>query len=54
MQAYWWFGVLTTACVVGPYVLSVPPRTPRERTCVAATLAFLTWILLLMASLRSD
>jgi hypothetical protein len=48
-----WFLILAGVCIVGPYVLGVPPRTRRDRVYVAVTLAFLAWILLLMISLRS-
>jgi hypothetical protein len=48
-----WFLVLAGACIVGPYVLGVRPKTRRDRVCLALTIAFLAWILPLMISLRS-
>jgi hypothetical protein len=48
-----WFVIVTLACVAGPYLLGVRPRTPRERQYLALTLAFLAWVLLMMESLRS-
>jgi hypothetical protein len=48
-----WFLILAGVCIVGPYVLGVPPRTRRDRVYLALTLAFLAWVLLLMISLRS-
>jgi hypothetical protein len=47
-----WFILLALACMVGPYVLRVPPRTDRERRWLAVTIAFLAWILFCMVSLR--
>ena len=47
-----WFVLLSAACIAGPYVLGVAPRTPRDRLYLALTLAFLAWILPLMSSLR--
>ena len=48
-----WFLLLAMACVAGPYLLGVRPRSTRERCYIAITVAFLAWVLLLMASLRS-
>jgi len=48
-----WFWVLAVVCVVAPYLLHVQPRTHKERTYLALTLAFLAWVLLLWAPLRS-
>ena len=48
-----WFLVLASVCVAGPYALGVRPKTPRQRQYVALTIAFLAWVLPLMASLRS-
>jgi hypothetical protein len=48
-----WFVILAGVCIVGPYVLGVPPRTRRERVYLALTIAFLAWLLPLMISLRS-
>jgi hypothetical protein len=48
-----WFLVLTTICVVGPYVLGVRPRTRRHWLYLAVTIAFLALMLPLMSSLRS-
>jgi len=47
------FLVLVAVSLAGPYVLGVAPRTPRQWLCLALTLAFLAWLLPLMASLRS-
>ena len=47
-----WFLVLASVCVAGPYALGVRPKTPRQRQYVALTIAFLAWVLPLMASLR--
>jgi len=48
-----WFAVLVACCVAGPYLIGVRPRSPRQWTWVALTLAFLAWVLPLMVSLRS-
>ena len=48
-----WFVALALVCIAGPYVLGVRPRTVRERRYVAVAIAFLAWVLLLMAPLRS-
>jgi hypothetical protein len=48
-----WFLILAGVCIAGPYLLGVRPKTPRERQYVAVTIAFLAWVLLLMAALRS-
>ena len=48
-----WFLVLAGVSVGGPYVLGVRPRTRRQWLYLALTLAFLAWMLPLMASLRS-
>jgi hypothetical protein len=47
-----WFLILTAFCIAAPYLLGVRPRTDRERRFLAITIAFLAWILLLMARLR--
>ena len=47
------FVILAAVGVAGPYVLGVPPRTHRAWVCLALTLAFLAWLLPLMAPLRS-
>ena len=47
-----WFTALLVVCVIGPYVLGVPPHTRRERRFIAATIALLAWLLPLMAALR--
>jgi hypothetical protein len=48
-----WFLLLAVVCLVGPYLLGVRPRNRREWLYVAVTLAFLAWLLPLMALLRS-
>jgi hypothetical protein len=48
-----WFLILAGVCIAGPYFLGVRPRTPRQWLYVALLLAFLAWILPLMAALRS-
>jgi hypothetical protein len=48
-----WFLILVLVCVLGPYALGVRPRTRRQWQYVALTIAFLAWLLPLMASLRS-
>ena len=47
------FALLAAACIVGPYALGVSPRTRRDWRWIAITIAFLTWVLPMMASLRS-
>jgi hypothetical protein len=47
------FILLAAACIVGPYAIGVPPRTRRHWICLAVALAFIAWILPMMASLRS-
>jgi hypothetical protein len=47
------FAALTIAVVVVSYSLRVGPRTPRQWLYVALLIAFLTWMLPLMTSLRS-
>lgn len=47
-----WFALLAAACVAGPYLLGVAPRSNRDRLYVAVALAFLAWLLPLMATLR--
>ena len=47
-----WFVLLAGACMTAPYLLGVPPQTRRQWTYVAITIAFLAWLLPLMASLR--
>jgi hypothetical protein len=48
-----WFVVLAGVCVAGPYLLGVRPKTPRQWWYVAIAIAFLAWLLPLMAPLRS-
>ena len=48
-----WFLVLVGVCVAGPYLLGVRPRTQRQWLYLAIAIAFLTWVLPFMASLRS-
>jgi hypothetical protein len=48
-----WFVLLAGICLMGPYVFGVRPRTRRDWVSVTLTLAFLTWLLVGFASLRS-
>jgi hypothetical protein len=48
-----WFLVLAGFCVVGPYLFGLRPRTRRQWVLLAVTIAFLAWLLPLMAPLRS-
>jgi hypothetical protein len=48
-----WFFVLALVALIGPYALGVRPRTRRQWAYVALTIAFLLWVLALMAPLRS-
>jgi hypothetical protein len=52
MSATTWFVILTAACFAGPYLLGVRPKTPRDWLYIAITIAFLAWLLPMMASLR--
>ena len=47
-----WFVLLTSVCILGPYVLGVGPKTARERVYLAIAIAFLAWVLPLMIALR--
>ena len=48
-----WFVVLAVAgCVIAPYLFGVPPRSAKQRLYLAIAIAFLAWILPLMAPLR--
>jgi hypothetical protein len=47
-----WFLLLLAICIAGPYLLGVRPKTRREWTYIAITIAFVAWILL-MAPLRT-
>jgi hypothetical protein len=51
--AGFWFLVAVGVCVVGPYVLGVRPRSARDWTLIAITIAFMAWMLPLMVPLRS-
>jgi hypothetical protein len=48
-----WFWLLAAICIVAPYILHVRPRTRRQWTYLALTLAFLAWVLLFLTPLRS-
>ena len=49
-----WFTLLSGACIVGPYLLGVRPRTERHWLYVTITIAFIAWLLLPLATgLRS-
>ena len=48
-----WFVVLAVAgCVIAPYLFGVPPRSATQRVYLAITVAFLAWVLPLMAPMR--
>jgi hypothetical protein len=47
-----WFLILAALCIAGPYILGVPPKARRQRVLIAVTIAFLAWLLALMAPLR--
>jgi hypothetical protein len=47
-----WFALLLAICLAGPYLLGVPPRSHRDRLYLTITLAFLAWLLGLMAAVR--
>ena len=53
MSANTWFLVLSGVCLLGPYALGVPPKTRRHWWYISLTIAFVAWLLPLMASLRS-
>jgi len=48
-----WFLMLVAVCVFAPYLLDVRPRNRRQWLYLTLTIAFLAWLLPLMASLRS-
>lgn len=48
-----WFIVLLIACVAAVYILHVRPKGRRQWLLLALTIAFLAWLLPLMATLRS-
>jgi hypothetical protein len=48
-----WFGVLLAVGILAPYLLGARPRTKRDWLYLALTIAFLAWLLPLMAPLRS-
>lgn len=48
-----WFVLLVAACMLGPYLFHVRPRTSRQWTYVAIALSFLAWVLLFMAPVWS-
>ncbi len=48
-----WFLILAALCIAGPYVLGMAPKTRRQWVAMAVTIAFLAWLLALMAPLRS-
>jgi hypothetical protein len=48
-----WYVLLLLVTALGPYALGVRPRCPRQWRYVSVTVAFLTWLLLGIASLRS-
>lgn len=48
-----WFVLLAAVCLVGPYLLGVPPRTRRHWMLLTATIAFLAWLLGGFASVRA-
>jgi hypothetical protein len=48
-----WYSCLMVVCVVAPYLLGVRPRRPEDWWAVGITIAFLTWLLVGLAFLRS-
>jgi hypothetical protein len=48
-----WFLLLLGVCVVAPYAFGVSPRNRRHWIYLIVTIAFLAWLVLGMASLRS-
>ena len=52
MSATTWFLVLSAICLAGPCLIGVRPKTAREWFYIALTIAFLAWMLPLMAPLR--
>ena len=48
-----WYVVLLAACIIAPYVFRVPPRQRSDWRLLTATVAFLTWLLLGFAFVRS-
>jgi hypothetical protein len=48
-----WYLVLLVVILVVPYLAGVPPRSRRQWRYLLVTIAFLTWLLLGFASLRS-
>jgi hypothetical protein len=51
-SGFWFVVLVVVGCLVAPYTLGVRPRTARQRAYIAITIAFLAWVLPLMASLR--
>lgn len=49
-----WFLLIAALTIAAPYLLGVKPRTRRQWFYVVVTIAFLTWILPFMASLRAN
>jgi tetrahydromethanopterin S-methyltransferase subunit C len=48
-----WFVLLVGVCLIGPYAFGVGPRSRRDWTLVGITVAFLTWLLAGLVSVRS-
>lgn len=48
-----WYVLLLIVCMLGPYLLGVPPRTGRDWFCLGLTIGFLTWLLAGFVSLGS-
>jgi hypothetical protein len=48
-----WYVLLLAFCVGLPYLLGVRPRRSRDWTYLSVTIAFLTWLMLGFASVRS-
>lgn len=48
-----WFLILVSVCIFAPYMFHLAPKAPRQRFYVAVAIAFLAWLLALMAPLRS-
>lgn len=51
--AFRWYLVLLVIVIVVPYATGLRPRTQRQWRAVTTTIAFLTWVLLMMGTVRA-